>query len=98
MSGTTPQRSFYVAAYDIPSDRRRTKIHKILCGFGQWTQYSVFELFLSDKEMVALQNKLEKVLDPKEDSLRLYPLCAACIKDVQTVGSQPPNEDTLYVT
>ena len=97
MAGTPPARAFYVAAYDISSDRRRTKVHKVLCGFGQWTQYSVFELFLSDKELVALQNKLEKLINPKEDSLRLYPLCAACLKEVETIGSPAPADISHYV-
>ena len=29
----------YVIAYDILDDRRRTKVHQILMGFGKWTQY-----------------------------------------------------------
>ena len=90
--------TFYLAAYDIPSDRRRAKIHKLLSGFGQWTQFSVFELFLTDKELVILQNRLEKLLNPKEDSLRLYPLCAACLKEVRTIGSPAPQEPHVFFT
>jgi len=41
------ERTLYVIAYDIPSNRRRTKVHKVLCGFGQWTQYSLFECYLT---------------------------------------------------
>jgi hypothetical protein len=36
------QTTCYVIAYDIPDDRRRTKIHQILMGFGKWTQYSLY--------------------------------------------------------
>lgn len=88
---------FYIVAYDISSDKRRNKVHKILSGFGQWTQYSLFELFLTDKEMVLLQSKLEKVLNSEKDSVRFYPLCAACLKQVKTVGSEPPKEPKLFV-
>lgn len=91
------QTSFYIVAYDIPSDRRRKKIHKVLSGFGQWTQYSLFELFVSDKELVLLQNKLEKLLNPKQDSVRFYPLCATCLKRVETVGSEPPKEPMVFI-
>ncbi|RMD51077.1 MAG: CRISPR-associated endonuclease Cas2, partial [Candidatus Thermofonsia bacterium] len=45
----------YLIAYDIPNDKRRTKLHKTLCGFGTWTQYSFFECFLNDKELVTLR-------------------------------------------
>jgi CRISPR-associated protein Cas2 len=89
--------SFYIVAYDIPSDRRRTKVHKVLRGFGQWTQYSLFELFITDKELVLLQNKLEKILDPEKDSVRFYPLCSACLKQVETVGSEMPKEPNAFI-
>lgn len=89
--------AFYVVAYDIPSDRRRTKVHKVLSGFGQWTQYSLFELFLNDKELVLLQNKLERLLDPTQDSVRFYPLCQGCLQRVETVGSPPPEEAQAFV-
>ncbi len=89
--------TLYVVAYDIPSNKRRTKVHKVLCGFGQWTQYSLFEAFLDDKELVLLQSKLEKLLNAKTDSVRFYPLCAACVKQVETVGSPPPQEPKTYV-
>ena len=92
-----PQRTLYVVAYDIPSDRRRTKVHKVLCGFGQWTQYSLFECHLTEKELVTLRGKLEKVLQPEEDSLRFYPLCTPCVAKVVTIGSPKPAEQDVFV-
>ncbi|MDW8278967.1 MAG: CRISPR-associated endonuclease Cas2 [Anaerolineales bacterium] len=88
---------FYIVAYDISSDKRRNKVHKILSGFGQWTQFSLFELFVTDKEMVLLQSKLEKVLNVEKDSVRFYPLCAACLKQVETVGSALPQEPKAFI-
>ena len=89
---------FYIVAYDMSSNKRRTKVHKILSGFGQWTQFSLFELFVTDKEMVLLQSKLEKVLDTEKDSVRFYPLCAGCLKGVETVGSEAPREPKIFLT
>jgi CRISPR-associated protein Cas2 len=89
---------FYIVAYDISSDKRRNKMHKILSGFGQWTQFSLFELFITDKELVLLQNKLEKILNVEKDSVRFYPLCAACLKQVETVGSDLPKEPKVFIT
>ena len=51
----------YVIAYDIPEDKRRTRIHKLLLGFGKWTQYSLFECFLTRKELVLLRSKLPNI-------------------------------------
>ncbi|MFZ5916078.1 MAG: CRISPR-associated endonuclease Cas2 [Chloroflexota bacterium] len=89
--------AFYVVAYDIPNDRRRTKVHKILCGFGQWTQFSLFECYLSEKERLTLQAKLDKVLDEAQDRVRFYALCEACLKKVETVGMEQPAEDRVYI-
>lgn len=89
--------TLYVIAYDIPSDRRRTKVHKVLCGFGQWTQFSLFECYLTDKEYVSLHAKLDKLLTPEEDSVRFYSLCAACEAKVETIGSEKPAEATVFI-
>jgi CRISPR-associated protein Cas2 len=89
--------TLYVIAYDIPNDKRRTKIHKILCGFGEWTQFSLFECFLDARDLVKLRARLDAVLEPEEDSVRLYPLCAACVESVETIGSQPPAEKITYM-
>lgn len=91
------QTTCYVIAYDIPDDRRRTKIHKILLGFGKWTQYSLFECFLTRKQLVLLRSKLAEHLVDKQDSVRFYPLCANCVERVETVGGPPPAEELLFV-
>ena len=85
-SGSSSQTTCYVIAYDIPDDRRRTKVHQILMGFGKWTQYSLFECFLSRKEVILLQAKLDEYLINTQDSVRFYPLCANCVQKVETIG------------
>ncbi len=87
----------YIVAYDIPDDKRRTKLHKLLCGFGEWTQYSLFECFLNTRELVQLRARLRDVLEASEDSVRIYALCGACLGQVETIGSAPPKEKTTYV-
>ncbi|HLZ80136.1 MAG TPA: CRISPR-associated endonuclease Cas2 [Ktedonobacteraceae bacterium] len=94
---SSAQTMCYIIAYDIPDDRRRTKIHKILSGFGKWTQYSLFECFLSKKELILLKSKLAKHLEDQQDSVRFYPLCASCVEKVETVGGEPPAEDIVFI-
>jgi CRISPR-associated protein Cas2 len=89
--------TLYVIAYDISSDRRRTKVHKLLCGYGEWTQFSLFECFLSDTEWLMLREKLDRLLDAQEDSVRFYPICAACVKRTETVGSAAPEEKSVFI-
>lgn len=89
--------TLYIIAYDIGSDKRRTKVHKILCGFGHWTQFSLFECYLSEKEYLQLRQRLEQHLNEEQDSLRFYPVCASCQNRVETVGSLPPVEPELFL-
>lgn len=96
-SRSSSQTTCYVIAYDIPDDRRRTKVHAILLGFGKWTQYSLFECFLSRRELLLLQSKLSKHLIPPQDSVRFYPLCAACVEKVETIGGPPPQEAHIFI-
>jgi CRISPR-associated protein Cas2 len=94
MSST--QTTLYLIAYDISNDNRRTRIHKILSGFGDWTQYSVFECFLDKRELVLLRSKIQHVIDETEDSIRLYPICEADRKHIKTIGSPPPQEKHVF--
>src|SRR6266699_1736094 len=94
---TGSQTTCYVIDYDIPDDKRRTKVHKLLLSFGKWTQYSLFECFLTKKELVLLRSKLAEHLEAARDSVRFYPLCASCLDKVETVGGPLPAEDLLFV-
>lgn len=96
-AGLGNQTTCYVVAYDIPDDKRRAKIHKLLLGYGKWTQYSLFECFLTRKDMVLLQAKLAQHLVAATDSVRFYPLCASCVSKVETVGGPPPADAVLFV-
>ena len=78
-------------------DRRRTKVHKILSSYGHWTQYSLVECYLTEKEYVHLRRMLDRVLSARQDSVRFYPLCQACRERVETVGSERPREPDMYL-
>jgi CRISPR-associated protein Cas2 len=69
-------------------------VHKLLLGYGKWTQYSLFECFLSRKDLVLLQAKLAQHLVAAQDSVRFYPLCASRMSKIETVGGPLPRDDT----
>jgi CRISPR-associated protein Cas2 len=96
MAGAERETTLYIVAYDIPHDRRRTKVHKVLCGYGAWTQYSLFECWLTRRQLLELRAKLEHHLDATCDSVRFYPLCQGCTGKVETVGSDKPREPRVF--
>ena len=85
--------TLYIIAYDIAHDRRRSKVHKVLCGYGVWTQYSLFECWLTRRQLLELRAKLAPHLDASSDSVRFYPLCAGCHAKVITIGSAAPRDE-----
>jgi CRISPR-associated protein Cas2 len=93
----TRTNTLYIIAYDLSSDRRRTKVHKVLSGFGQWTQYSLFECYLSEKQYLQLRARLDKILEESSDSVRFYRLCGSCEAKVETVGRPPPSQPDLFL-
>jgi len=87
---------FLVISYDIPDDRRRTQVHKILKSYGQWMQFSVFECELTETQYAKLRARLEKVISPQKDSIRFYTLCACCQKKVERIGGEQPMDTTVF--
>lgn len=78
--------TFYLLTYDISDDKRRLKIAKLMESVGERVQGSVFEAYLTSQELEKLLKRVAKVLAVKEDSLRIYQLCATCREKVRTEG------------
>ena len=88
---------FSVVCYDIPDDRRRNRVGKILEGYGARVQKSVFECDMKQEHLKQLQQKLSKAISP-EDTLRYYHLCANCISKIEVFNGPPVTVAQLYFT
>lgn len=82
----------WVISYDVADDRRRARLSKLLESRGQRVQESVFEVLTSTDGLDAL---LEEVMqaerfDASVDSVRAWPLCAACQPLARVLGAGPP--------
>jgi CRISPR-associated protein Cas2 len=60
--------------YDISDDKRRTKVFKMLFGYGDHAQYSVFFCELNDRELVVLRTRLRDAISNSEDQVMLVDL------------------------
>ncbi len=88
---------FYCICYDFVDDRRRLAVAKVLRDFGERLPYSVFEAHLDDDQMQRLKKRVQKILVMEEDSLRLYPLCAACETRVEVLGLGTVTQDPDFL-
>jgi CRISPR-associated endonuclease Cas2 len=51
-------RQTYVVSYDISHPRRWRKVYRLMLGYGEWTQYSVFRCDLTPREVLELRGKI----------------------------------------
>jgi CRISPR-associated protein Cas2 len=76
----------HLIAYDTPNDKRRRRVAKVLEGYGQRVQDSVFECWLNPLQRAALLHRLRRQLHLRHDTLRVYILCGKDVADVQCFG------------
>ena len=79
--------SFWVIAYDITADRRRTKIVKVLKNYGgQRANFSVFECRLAPEAYARLKAEIGAIIKPRKDTVLFYDLCLNCERKCQVLG------------
>ena len=59
----------YIVAYDISDSKRWRKIFKILHGYGEWMQLSIFQCRLSKTKRAELESRLREVIKNGKDHL-----------------------------
>ena len=67
-------RQLYTVAYDVCDSKRLRRVFRLMRGYGDHLQYSVFRCELSDRERAELMTKLSDVVKHDEDQVLLFPL------------------------
>jgi CRISPR-associated protein Cas2 len=77
---------YVVVCYDVVGDRRRARLLRKLKAFLPHVQKSVFEGELPDRQLAALRQMIMKIIDPREDTVRIYQQCGRCIPATEVLG------------
>ena len=56
-------------------------------------QHSVFECNLEGNLLDQMIDRIEKIIDQKEDSVRIYALCGACERVIRIIGTGKVTRD-----
>lgn len=62
-------RQTFVVTYDICDPKRLRKVYKLMLGWGEHLQLSVFQCELNDRELVELRSELARVIHHLEDQV-----------------------------
>lgn len=84
-------RSDYLVCYDVNTltregRRRLRQVAKVCEANGQRVQFSVFECSLTPSLYQQMRSKLEKIIQPCEDSLRIYRLPTPRTAGLEVLG------------
>jgi CRISPR-associated protein Cas2 len=65
--------SRYIAAYDVADDRSRRRVARVLDGYGQRIQYSVYEVWVEPDELTDFRRRIGPLL-AQADLFDLVPI------------------------
>lgn len=67
-------RAAWLVAYDVASPKRLVRVHRVLKGAAAPAQYSVFVAWGSRQDLVALLDRVQTRIQPRQDDVRAYRL------------------------
>ncbi len=78
----------YIVSYDISNDRRWRRVFKLMRGYGEWLQLSVFQCRLTARRRVELARRLEELIHTHGDHVLILDLGPADKVDprVESIG------------
>lgn len=76
----------HLIAYDICEDRRLRQVAKVMEGYGERLQYSVFLCDLSGTELLAWRAAIIGLIDLREDSVVVLDLGAPGALPIEMIG------------
>lgn len=57
----------YLVAYDVSAPKRWRRVFRLMKGYGEWLQLSVFRCRLTEERRHRLAASLARLIDPTED-------------------------------
>ena len=90
------QHYLILIAYDITHPKRLRRVAKVLETVGDRVQKSVFECGLTRDGLLALRQRLRRLIKPEEDNILIQPICLYCRETMHWQGKPPAPETDLF--
>jgi CRISPR-associated protein Cas2 len=87
----------YLICYDITEPRRLARVYKFIKGRGLHIQYSVFHCSLTWPNLLELKDKLNSLINEKEDDVRIYPLPSEEKVIIMGCGDRVPDGVEIFI-
>lgn len=92
----------YILSYDIAEPRRLRAVHKLAKAYGDPVQYSVFACLLRPADRVRLAERIEALIDRKQDRVVLIDIGSVAdretwIPPIESFGRQNIRKDAKAI-
>lgn len=95
-------RQAYVITYDVSDDKRLRKVYRVMKGYGEHIQLSVFRCELDARELVELRVRLSREIHHLEDQVLFIDMGPADGRGLDSIASLgrpwiPPDRRPIVV-
>jgi CRISPR-associated protein Cas2 len=91
------ERTLYIIAYDIRSEKRLNRVRYFLKGYSTGGQKSVYECFLTHGELKFVTSKLRRMIFGAEDRVHIFQLDGRSRTHVLGIALQPKDPAYFYI-
>ena len=79
----------FLVSYDVACRRRWRRVFRLLHGYGEWVQLSVFRCRLDPRRRRRMERELREIVDTAEDRLLI-----ARLDEEELPGEEAPNAES----
>lgn len=87
---------FTIICYDITDNHRRSKVARLLEGWGERVQESVFECHISATQQRQIMSDIAQLINAEQDKVRYYALCSKDRSKVSVMGQGCITREIAY--
>jgi CRISPR-associated protein Cas2 len=80
---------YFIVCYDVRDPRRLRRVYRVMRGFGDHVQFSVFRCLLSETQRARMEGRLRDEIDVREDQVLIICLgteVASVEASIHTLG------------
>ncbi|MEU8124442.1 CRISPR-associated endonuclease Cas2 [Spirillospora sp. NPDC049024] len=91
--------TYDVSTITSEGKNRLRRVAKLCEGYGMRVQKSVFEIVCTEPELLLLIDKMQRIIDHDEDSIRIYKVPKGSFRSVRVFGTAKPlpHDDALIL-
>jgi CRISPR-associated protein Cas2 len=91
------ERTLYLVAYDITSDKRLTQVREFLKGYSTGGQKSAYECFLTDGELRYMERTMDRLIQHDEDRVHIFQMDGRSRTHALGIAVQPKDPAYFYI-